>query len=81
MSRFRDIFWCFGGMAAFGPLGSAFEGHGSPPSVITCMRIHTEFKADIYTDYLQKVHANFPLHRQVISQIETKRSGVGVEAV
>ena len=29
----------------------------------------------------KKVHANSPLHRRIISQIQTKRSGVGVEAV
>ena len=36
-------------------------------------------KEDICTDYFQKVHPNSPLHRHTISQIETKRSGVGVE--
>ena len=79
--RFCAIFGRFGGMAAFGLLGSASEGNGSPPPVNTYMCIPTEFKDDIFTDYFQKVHANSPLHRQIISQIQTKRSGVGVKAV
>ena len=57
------------GMTAFGTLGFAFEGNGSPPPVNTYMCIPTEFKDDICTDYFQKEHANSPLHRQLISQI------------
>ena len=58
-----------GGMTAFGPPGSAFEGHGSPPPVNTYMCMPTEFKDDICTDYFQKVHAKSPMHRQIISKI------------
>ena len=80
--RFCAIFGRFGDMVAFGLIGSAFEGNGSPPPVNTYMCcIPTEFKDDICTDYFQKVHANSHLHRQIISQIQTKRSGVRVEAV
>ena len=43
-----------GGMVAFGPLGFAFEGYGSPPPVNSYMCIPTEFKDDICTDYFQK---------------------------
>ena len=42
-----------GGMAAFGTLGFAFEGHSSPPPVNTYMCIPTEFKDDICTDYFR----------------------------
>ena len=35
------------GMTAFGTLGFAFEGNGSPPPVNTYMCIPTEFKDDI----------------------------------
>ena len=48
-------------MAAYGPLGFAFEGHGSPPPANTCMCIATEFEDDICTDYFLTVHANPPL--------------------
>ena len=47
-----------GGMAAFGPFGSIFEGHSSSPPANTYMCSFTEFKEDTRTDYLQKVHAN-----------------------
>ena len=40
-----------------------------------------KFKDDICTYYFQKEHDNSPLHGQSISQIHTKRFGVGVEAV
>ena len=63
------------------PLEFSFQGHGSPPTVHMCMCVTTEFKDDIYTYYFQKVHANSSLQRQIISQIQTKRSGVAVEAV
>ena len=70
------------GMTAFDPFGSAFEGHGSPTPVNRYMYIPPELKKnDVCTDYFQKLHANSPLHRQIISQIQAKRSGVGVEAV
>ena len=36
-------------------------------------------KDNVCTDYFQKVHTNSPLHRQTVSHIRTKRSGVGVE--
>ena len=72
----------FGYMAEFDPLVSAFEGHGPRPRLKRrCMCIPTEFKDDICTDYLPKVHANSNLHRQIISQIQTKHFGVGAEAV
>ena len=62
-----------------------FEGHGSPvpTSVKTYMCILYTYKIwrRYLQDYFQKVHANSPLHRQIIVQIQTKRSGVGVEAV
>ena len=61
--------------------GFAPEGHGSPPPVKTYKCIPTEFKDNICTDYFQEVHSNYSLHRQIISQIQTKRPGVGVEAV
>ena len=77
--RFCFIFGHVGGMAAFCPLGSASEGNGSPPPVNTYMCMLTEFKDDIFSDYLKKAHASSPL--QIISQIQTRRSGVGVEAV
>ena len=71
------------GTAEFGPIGSAFEGHGSPTSfnTITYVCKPTEFKDDICTDCFQNAHANFPLYMQIISQIQIKRFGVGVEAV
>ena len=68
----------WGGMATFDPLGYAFEGHGSPPAVNTYMCLPTGFEDDICTDYFQKMHANYPLHKQIISQVKKKRSGVGV---
>ena len=48
--RFCAILGRFGGMAAFGPLGSASEGNGSPPPVNTYMCTPTEFKDGIFTD-------------------------------
>ena len=78
--RFCAIFGRFGDMAAFDLLGPAFDGHGSPPMVNMYMCTATEFKDVICTDYFQKVHANSTLQRQVISQIQTKRSRVGVDA-
>ena len=74
-----SIFGHFEGMTAFGPLGSAYEGNGFPTPVNTYMFIPTEFKDDIFTDHFKS--ANSPLHKQIISQIQRKRSGVGVEAV
>ena len=68
-------------VVTFVPFGYAPEGHGSPPPVNSYMCIPIEFKDDICTDYFQEVHVNYPLHWQIISQIQTKRSGVGVEAV
>ena len=38
-------------------------------------------KDNACTYCFQEVHTNSPLHRQIISQIHTKRSGVGVEVV
>ena len=38
-------------------------------------------KDDVCTDYFQGVQTNCPLHRRIISQIQIKRSGVGVEVV
>ena len=61
-------------------LGSA-PNHFEKSNNGAYMCIPTESKDDIFTDYFQKVHANSPLHRQIMSQIQTKRSGVGVEAV
>ena len=55
------------GTAEFGPIGSAFEGHGSPTSFNTYVCKPTEFKDDICTYYFQSVHANPPLHVQIIS--------------
>ena len=69
MCRFCAIFGRFGCMTAFGPLEFAFEGNGSPPPVNTYMCTPTKFKGDICTDYFPRVHANSPLHRQIISQI------------
>ena len=66
-------------MVTFGLLGSTFEGHGSPSPINVCTP--TEFKDDICTNYFPKLHANSPLRGQIISQIQTKRSGVGVEVV
>ena len=45
--------WAGEGMAEFGTLGFAFEGHSSPPPVNTYMCIPTELKDDICTDYFQ----------------------------
>ena len=70
--RFCAIFRRFGGKAAFGPLGSASEGNGSPPPVNTYVCTPTEFKDDIFTDYFQKVHANSPPHWQILSQNQPK---------
>ena len=81
--RFCAIFGRFGGMAAFSPRGSASEVMAPRPRLtrMCVMCIPTEFKGDIFTDNFQKMHANSPLHRQIISQIQTKPPGVGVEAV
>ena len=68
-------------MVAFGPLGSAFEGHGSSPPGNTDICLPKEFKDDICTDYFQNVPANSPLHRQTVGITDSKHSGVGVEAV
>ena len=75
-------------IAAFDPLGSAFE---SPLSEVDPMAFRSqlirilEYLQNlnyICADYFQKVHVRSPLHRQIISQIKKKkRSGVGVEAV
>ena len=58
---------CVGGgdMTEFGPFGSSFKSHGSPPQVTWYMRIPPEFKRkdDVSTEYFQKVHANSSLHR------------------
>ena len=51
--RFCALFGRFGSMAAFGPLGSAFEGHGSPSPVNKHMCMSTERKDDICT-YISK---------------------------
>ena len=40
-----------------------------------------EFQHDVCIDCFHKVHQNSVLHRQIISQIQTKRSGVGVKVV
>ena len=71
----------WGDMTAFRPFGSAFEGQGSPPPVNSICVYFLNLKDDACTDYFQKVHANYPLHRRIISQVQTIRSGVGVEAV
>ena len=76
---FCAIFGRFWGLGRVFPLTSAFEGH-APLTVNTYMCIPSELKDDIYTHYLQKVHASSPLHGQIILQI-TQRSGVGAEVV
>ena len=45
------------------------------------MCIYLQKVNDICADYFQKVHVKSPLHGQTIAQIQTKRSGVGVEPV
>ena len=64
---FCAILGQIGEQAAFGFLGSAFEGHGSLPLVNLLYVIPTEFKDEICTDYFEKVHANSHLLRQIIS--------------
>ena len=52
-----------------------------PAPVYTYMCVLIELKDDIGTEYFQKVYANSSLHRQIISRIQAKHSGVEVEAV
>ena len=47
---------------------------------VICVRLLNVID-DICTDYFPKVHANYPLHRRILSSIQTKHSEVGVEAV
>ena len=61
-------------MTAFGPFGSAFEGHDSLPRLIGIgmCNVHCicllNLKDDVCTDYFQEVYANCDiLHRQNIT--------------
>ena len=75
---FAPFSGALGGMTTFDPFGS---GMVPRPRLIGICVYLLNLKDDVCTDYFQKVHANCPLHRRIISQIQTKRPGVGVEAV
>ena len=53
-----------------------------PRLIRICVHIHPEFKTRcLHRLFPKKMHANSSLHRLIISQIQTKCSGVGVETV
>ena len=66
------------GMVAFGPLDPPFEVMALRLRLVC---IAAEIKDDICTEYFHNRYANSPLRMQIISQIQTTRSGIGVEAV
>ena len=63
---FVPFLGALGGMAAFDPFGSAFEGHGSLSLVNRYLRIPHEFKGRCLHRLFPKKHANSPLHRRTI---------------
>ena len=68
------------GVAAFGPFGCVFEGHG-PRSRLIRICVYFQNLKMISAQIISKNASNFFPDRQIISYIQTKRSGVGVEAV
>ena len=84
--RFCAISGRFGGMTAFDPFGYAFEGHGfegqtSVNRLKADLQSLLNWKDNVCIDYFQKSMQIPPLHRQIISQIQTKRFRVKFEAV
>ena len=72
-SRNMSILFYFralGDMNTFDPLGSAFEGHGSPPSVNRYVCIPSEGK-NVCTDYFQKSMQIYPAQENYITDSNT----------